>query len=172
VSERPPGDLVDDAVGRLGIACERMECDPDFADTAAFCARYAIAPEDCANAILVSSKKEPRRHAVCVVLATTRLDVNHRVRELLAEKRLSFASPEETVRVTGMLVGGVTPFGLPEGVPVYIDAAVLGRSSVIVGGGGRSSKLRLDPRELLKAPGAVVIEGLARPREDPSRVGG
>lgn len=100
-----------------------------------------------------------------MVLATTRLDVNHRVRELMGQSRLSFASPEDTMRATGMLVGGVTPFGLPEGLPVYVDAAVLTRPSVVVGGGGRSSKLRLDPRELLKAPGAEVVERLARPAE-------
>jgi len=165
VTERSPELRVEEAVAQLGVACERMDCDPEFADTAAFCDRYGVAPEDCANTILVGSKKEPRRFAVCVVLATTRLDVNHKVRELMGQSRLSFASPEDTVRETGMIVGGVTPFGLPEALPVYVDAAVLERSSVIVGGGGRSSKLRLDPRELLKAPGAEVVDRLTRPRE-------
>jgi len=165
VTERSPEDRALEAVARLGVSCERLDCDPDFADTAAFCERYGIDPEDCANSILVGSKKEPRQYAVCVVLATTRLDVNHKVRELMGQSRLSFASPDDTMRETGMIVGGVTPFGLPEGLPIYVDAAVLARPSVVVGGGGRSSKLRLDPHEILKAPGATRIEGLARPRE-------
>src|SRR5437867_4449190 len=106
------------ALARLGIGYERLECDPEAADTAIFCARYGIPPERSANTILVASKKEPRIYAVCVVLATTSLDVNHAVRGLLGVSRLSFASAEETVAVTGMLVGGVTPFGVPEGLPL------------------------------------------------------
>jgi prolyl-tRNA editing enzyme YbaK/EbsC (Cys-tRNA(Pro) deacylase) len=166
VTTRSPEEIVAEAVSRLGVGCERLECDPGSADTAVFCSRYGIALEDCANTILVGSKKTPRQYAVCVVLATTRLDVNHKVRELTGHSRLSFASAEDTVRATGMLLGGVTPFGLPEGLPIYVDAAVLARSSVIVGGGGRSSKLRLAPREILKAPGSVVVEGLARSTGD------
>lgn len=161
-----PEDIVSEAVSRLAVRCERLECDPGFADTGAFCERYGVAPEDCANAIVVTSKKEPRRHVLCVALATTRLDVNHRLRELVGARRLSFASREETEQLTGMLVGGVAPFGLPDGIPVYVDATVLTRALVIVGGGGRASKLRLDPNEILKAPGATVVEGLARPPEE------
>ena len=162
MTRRSPEDVVAEAVSRLGVVCERLECDPVSADTTAFCARYGIAPEDCANAIVVTSKKEPRRHVLCVALATTRLDVNHRLREVVGARRLSFASRAETEELTGMLVGGVAPFGLPEGMPIYVDAAVLTRPSVIVGGGGRASKLRLDPHQILKAPGSVIVEGLAR----------
>jgi prolyl-tRNA editing enzyme YbaK/EbsC (Cys-tRNA(Pro) deacylase) len=159
-----PETLVQDALAQLGIVHEVMACDPAAADTAVFCARYGIAPEDSANTILVASKKEPRRYAACVALATMLLDVNHRVRELLGEKRLSFANAEETIALTGMLVGGVTPFGLPEGLPVFVDEAVMSRPTVILGGGGRSTKLKLAPAELLKLPEARVVSGLARPR--------
>jgi prolyl-tRNA editing enzyme YbaK/EbsC (Cys-tRNA(Pro) deacylase) len=98
----------------------------------------------------------------CVVLATTRLDVNHKLRDVLAEKRLSFAGAEETLAVTGMLVGGVTPFGLPETVPVLVDAAVMARPEIVLGGGGRDTKLQLAPAELAKLPGVRMIERLAR----------
>ena len=97
------------------------------------------------------------------MLATTRLDVNHKLREVLGEKRLSFADAEETVAVTGMLVGGVAPFGLPEAVPVLVDAAVMERPEIVLGGGGRDTKLRLAPAELSKIQGIRVIEALARP---------
>ncbi len=159
-----PEALVEDALARLGVVHEVMPCDPAAADTAVFCARYGIAPEDSANTILVASKREPRRYAACVALATTLLDVNHKVRELLGEKRLSFANAEETVALTGMLVGGVTPFGLPAGLPVFVDEAVMARPSVILGGGGRSTKLKLAPAELLRLPDARVVPGLARLR--------
>ena len=159
-----PTSLVTAALARLGVVHTVMACDPAAADTAVFCERYGIAPEDSANTILVAIKREPRRYVTCVVLATTRLDVNHKLREVLSEKRLSFADAEETVAVTGMLVGGVAPFGLPDTVPVYVDAAVMERPEIILGGGGRDTKLRLAPGELLKQPGLQVVTGLAHPR--------
>ena len=56
---------------------------------------------------------------------------------------------------------------LPDGWPVYIDSRVAALPSVVVGGGNRSSKLRLSPAELLRIPGAAVVEGLALDREGP-----
>jgi prolyl-tRNA editing enzyme YbaK/EbsC (Cys-tRNA(Pro) deacylase) len=152
------------ALARLGIPYERMECDPEAADTAAFCARYGVPPEHSANTILVASKKEPKQYAACVVRATTVLDVNHAVKRLMGVSRLSFAAAEETVRVTGMLVGGVTPFGLPADLPLYVDEGVMALEWVILGGGGRSSKLRIAPADLRRVPNLQVVPGLAAER--------
>ena len=152
------------ALARLAIDYERLECDPAAADTAAFCARYGIPPDRSANTILVASKKEPKVYAACVVLATTSLDVNHAVRSLLGVSRLSFASAEETAAVTGMLAGGVTPFGLPEGLPVYVDEAVMAPEWIILGGGGRSSKIKVSPAVLMRVPALKAVPGLARPK--------
>ena len=159
-----PGALVASSLERLGILHFVMACDPAAADTAVFCQRYGISPADSANTILVAVKGEPRRYVCCVVLATTRLDVNHKLREVLAEKRLSFADASETVAVTGMLVGGVAPFGLPDTVPVLVDTAVMERPEIVLGGGGRDTKLRMAPAELLKVPRLRVVPGLAQPR--------
>ena len=158
--------LVLRALHRDGIAFEALACDPDLADTAAFCAHYGFAMEQAANTILVASKKvDPPRYAVCVVLGTTRLDVNRSVSGLLEVKRLSFADAETTERLTGMTIGGVTAFGIAEfgaiDPPVYVDSAVMAQERVVMGGGNRSSKLLLDPRELQKVPSVRVVEGLA-----------
>jgi prolyl-tRNA editing enzyme YbaK/EbsC (Cys-tRNA(Pro) deacylase) len=164
VASVEPGALVTSSLERLGVLHSVMACDPAAADTAVFCERYGISPADSANTILVAVKREPRRYVACVALATTRLDVNHKLREELGEKRLSFADASETVAVTGMLVGGVAPFGLPDTVPVLVDAAVLERPEIVLGGGGRDTKLRMAPAELLKVPGLRVVPGLAQPR--------
>ena len=140
---------------------ELMPCDPALADTAAFCAHYGVDPSESANTIVVASKKEPRRYAACLVLATTRLDVNHAVRALLDNAKLSFATGEETSALTGMMMGGVTVFGLPPDLPIFIDSAVLAARSVVIGGGSRSLKIRLAPEVLRRIPNARVIEGLA-----------
>lgn len=162
-----PGQVVLAVLARLGVEHEVIAIDPAFADTAAFCERYGYAPERSANTILVASRKEPKRYAACVVLATTQLDVNHRVRGLLDVARVSFASAEEMRSVLGMEVGGVTPFGLPEGMPLYIDSRVMGWDWVILGGGGRSTKIRVSPHILLAA-GGESIEGLAVERREAS----
>jgi prolyl-tRNA editing enzyme YbaK/EbsC (Cys-tRNA(Pro) deacylase) len=152
---------VAEALSRLGVDAEVIACDPDLADTAAFCAAYGVDPLDSANCILVSAKADPRRHCACLVLAPTRLDVNHVVTRLLGVRKASFASAEETRALTGMLIGGVTPLGLPEDVPLFIDTRVMDRATVVVGGGTRSAKLRLASVDLLLIPGATVIDGLA-----------
>lgn len=155
------------ALEQAGARYEVLDCDPAFADTTAFCARYGIDPGDSANAILVATRREPKLHALCLVLATTRLDVNHAVADLLGVRKLSFASAEETAQVTGMVLGGVTPFGVPASVPLYIDARVVGRPTVIIGGGSRAKKIRVDPEVFSRLPGCRVVEGLALERNSP-----
>jgi prolyl-tRNA editing enzyme YbaK/EbsC (Cys-tRNA(Pro) deacylase) len=152
-----------DALAALGVDHELMACDPDFADTALFCERYGIAPVDSANTIVVAGKGEPKTYVACVVLATTRLDVNGAVRRRLGVKKASFASADETRELTGMLIGGVTAFALPADLPVWVDAAVMDRPSVVLGGGTRDLKVRIAPDALLRLPTVEVIDGLATP---------
>jgi prolyl-tRNA editing enzyme YbaK/EbsC (Cys-tRNA(Pro) deacylase) len=148
----------------LSVDYEWMPCDPDFADTAAFCERYGISPDISANTIVVASRRGPQAYCACVVLATTRLDVNGTVRRLMGVPKASFASPEETAELTGMLIGGVAPFGLPPGVPLYIDSAVMERPQVVTGAGSRSAKVVVSPDALRRLPDATVVDGLAAPR--------
>ncbi|WP_394829495.1 YbaK/EbsC family protein [Pendulispora albinea] len=145
----------------LGADFDVVPCDPALADTAAFCAHYGFELGDSANAILVASKSEPRKYAVCLLLANTRLDVNKAVCRQLDCKRASFADADETVRLTGMIIGGVTVFGLPAELPILVDLAVMARPRVIVGGGSRGTKLRVDPEVFRRMPQATVVENLA-----------
>ncbi|HWQ09437.1 MAG TPA: YbaK/EbsC family protein [Holophaga sp.] len=148
------------ALARYGMQHRAVECDPQYADTAAYCEHYHLPPNEGANTILVATRTDPPAFAACIVLPTTRLDVNKCVRRLMGGRRLSFASGDQTVALTGMQIGGVVAIGLPEDVPVYIDEAVFTRPEVLLGGGNRSSKLLLDPRELLKMPQSRRIQGL------------
>lgn len=159
--------LVAAALERHDLPHEIMACDPELADTEAFCAAYGIDPRDSANTILVASRKPAGVDAACVALATTRLDVNHRVRHLLEVRKLSFASAEATIDRTGMMIGGVTPFGLPDDLRILVDAAVMTRPEIVLGGGNRSTKLRVEPAVLEALPTVEVIEDLALPMESP-----
>ncbi|MGZ7080360.1 MAG: YbaK/EbsC family protein, partial [Thermoanaerobaculia bacterium] len=129
------------ALTALGASYEVLPCSPELADTAAFCEHYGIAAEEACNAIVVAMKAEPKRYVACLVRADTKIDVNHKLSAIVGVRRLSFANAEETANLTGMMIGGVTVFGLPGGMPLYIDTRVMERSTIIVGGGNRSSKL-------------------------------
>jgi prolyl-tRNA editing enzyme YbaK/EbsC (Cys-tRNA(Pro) deacylase) len=136
--------------------------DPDLADTAAFCAAYDVALDASANCVVVAGKREgERRYAACVVLATTRADVNGVVRRHLDVRKASFAPMAEAVELTGMEYGGITPLGLPPEWPILIDAGVAAKPAVVIGSGVRRSKIALPGAALAALPGAVVVEGLA-----------
>jgi prolyl-tRNA editing enzyme YbaK/EbsC (Cys-tRNA(Pro) deacylase) len=152
---------LDEAVGRLGVPYELFPCDPALADTAQFCAAYGFDPEDSANTIVVVGKAQPRVYAACVVLAPHRLDVNRAVKAKLGTRKASFAGADETRELTGMAIGGVTPFGLPADLPVWVDAAVMARPRVVLGGGSRNWKVIAPPGILLALPSVEVVEGLA-----------
>jgi Uncharacterized conserved protein len=147
------------AARSVGVA----EIDAALADTAAFCERYGISLAASANCVVVKGKRGGDiRYAACVVLATTRADVNGVVRRRLDVRSASFAPMDEAVELTGMEYGGITPIGLPSGWPILVDAAVAESAEVVIGGGVRASKLFLPGSALLALPGAELIEGLGR----------
>jgi prolyl-tRNA editing enzyme YbaK/EbsC (Cys-tRNA(Pro) deacylase) len=157
----PAAQLVADALDALGVDHELLDCDPELADTAAFCAHYGYPYDRSANTIVVLSKRPQGLHSASVVLADSRLDVNRTVCRLMGVKKASFAPPDVTAELTGMVMGGVTPFGLPPDFPVYVDGRVMERDWVILGGGARSMKVKVDPVVFERMDQAHVIEGLA-----------
>ena len=153
-----------------GLEYQVLACDPELADTAVFCQRYDIPLENSVNTILVKAKTGGERFAACVLLANTRLDVNRVVRKRLQARRVSFAGADETRELTGMEIGGVTPICLPEELPLWIDLRVMQAQYIILGGGNRSSKIRISPRIFEHVPSSTIIDGLAKTREpEPER---
>ncbi len=136
--------------------------DPELADTAEFCARYDVSLSDSANCVVIAGRRgDDVRYAACVVLATTRADVNGVVRRRLEARKASFAPMADAVERSGMEYGGITPIGLPSSWPVLVDRAVLERDVVVIGSGLRRSKLALPSSALADLAGAEVIDGLA-----------
>jgi prolyl-tRNA editing enzyme YbaK/EbsC (Cys-tRNA(Pro) deacylase) len=155
-----------DAVAKLGLAdrVEVAQIDPALADTAAFCAEYGVALDESANCVVLAAKKAGEvLYAACMVLATTRADVNGLARKHLGARKASFAPMDDAVNLTGMEYGGITPIGLPADWPVLVDRAVAEAPHVIVGSGIRGSKLWLPGAVLAELPNAVVLDGLGVP---------
>lgn len=138
--------------------------DPVLADTAAFCAAYDQPLEASANCLVIAGTRgEITTLAACVVLATTRADVNGKVRRLLSAKKARFVPMDDAVEESGMEHGGITPLGLPSTWRLLVDARVAALPRAIIGAGTRGAKLFLPGRILADLPGAEVIEGLATP---------
>jgi prolyl-tRNA editing enzyme YbaK/EbsC (Cys-tRNA(Pro) deacylase) len=140
------------------------EIDPELADTAAFCERYQVGLDVSANCVIVAGRRgEETRYAACVVLATTRADVNGVVRRHLDARKASFAPQDVAVAETGMAYGGITPIGLPPGWPLLVDVAVAAGELLVIGSGTRGSKLAVPGDVLARLPGAQVLDGLGQP---------
>jgi prolyl-tRNA editing enzyme YbaK/EbsC (Cys-tRNA(Pro) deacylase) len=140
------------------------EIDDDLADTAAFTEAYAVPLEASANCVVVAARRAGQTSmAACVVLATTRADVNGLVRRHLGARKASFAPQDVAVAESGMAYGGITPVGLPESWPVLVDAAVAAAEFVVIGSGTRGSKLAVPGALLAALPAAAVLDGLGQP---------
>ena len=145
----------------LGVSYELIRIDPDFADTAAFCEKYGYPLDTSGNTIIVASKRGEKKYCACIVQASARLDVNRTVKGLMGVSRASFASAEETMELTGMMIGGVTAFALPPDLPVYADPNLQTQEYIILGSGSRSSKIKVEPEGIGKIPGVQFIDGLS-----------
>jgi prolyl-tRNA editing enzyme YbaK/EbsC (Cys-tRNA(Pro) deacylase) len=132
--------------------------DPNLADTAAFCDHYDICLDISANCVVVEARRADRTwYAACVVLATTRADVNGVVRKHLGARKISFASMDTAVDLTAMEYGGITPIGLPADWPLLVDESVIAQDRVIIGSGIRGSKLLVATGLLASLPSAEVL---------------
>lgn len=138
--------------------------DADLADTAAFCEAYGVPLEASANCVVLAGKREGQvRMAACLVLATTRADVNGVARRWLDVRKISFAPMDDAVAMTGMEYGGITPIGLPIDWPILVDSRVIEQQAIVIGSGVRRSKIVLPGASLAQYPGVHVLEGLANP---------
>ncbi|GGP00625.1 YbaK/EbsC family protein [Nonomuraea glycinis] len=154
-------DLLADPVARAVGEIDGVrvaEIDPELADTAAFCERYGVPLDASANCVVVAAKRGGEtRYAACMVLATTRADVNGVVRRHLDARKASFAPMAQAVELTGMEYGGITPVGLPDDWPILVDTAVAEHPEVIIGSGVRRSKLALSGAALASLKSAYVM---------------
>ncbi len=141
---------------------EVWACDEGLTNTVEFCEHYGASLENSANAILIKSKSGKEKFALCLIPALLRLDVNRTARKKLGARKVSFASPQDTLDVTHMEIGGVTPLGLPQRLPVWVDAGVMKMDYVILGGGNKTSKIKVSPKILQSVPNVEIVPELAK----------
>jgi prolyl-tRNA editing enzyme YbaK/EbsC (Cys-tRNA(Pro) deacylase) len=141
-----------------------VEIDPALSDTAATQGEYGLELDMLANCVVVAGKREGvERLAACVVLATTRADVNNTVKRWLDVRKASFLPMARAVEMTAMEYGGITPVGLPADWPVLVDRRVVEAPVVVIGSGVRRSKILIPGAVLGALPAAVILEDLGIP---------
>ncbi|MDA2970140.1 MAG: hypothetical protein O3A48_03570 [Actinomycetota bacterium] len=137
---------------------EIFECLDEFSDTQEFCNHYGFKIEDSCNAILIKSKKPEIFYAMFCVLGSNKLDVNHKAKEVMGSKKVSFASKDEAEKVTNQIYGGISPLGLEKNIKVFIDQNVMTREKVFIGAGNRVSKFFLSPELLQQLTNGTITE--------------
>ncbi len=139
------------------------EIDPTLSDTAAFCEKYQISMDQAANCVVLEAKRaEKSWFAACVILGSTRADVNGLARRTLDARRVSFAPMDTAVAQTNMEYGAITPVGLPAGWSILVDKAVADSDYVIIGSGVRGSKLLVPGSFFAVLPNVQILEGLGQ----------
>jgi prolyl-tRNA editing enzyme YbaK/EbsC (Cys-tRNA(Pro) deacylase) len=136
-----------------------------LSDTVAFCVAYQVKQAQAANCVVLEAKQgSERSYAAAVVLGSTRADVNGLMKRTLEVRKVSFASMEFAVEMSGMEFGAITPIGLPSAWPIFIDRRVAESGYVIIGSGLRHSKLAVKGSFLATLPNVTILDDLGLDR--------
>ncbi|MCB9135102.1 MAG: YbaK/EbsC family protein [Anaerolineales bacterium] len=79
------------------------------------------------------------------------------LRKYVGSSRLTMASEEEVLTVTGYVTGAVGPFGIPASLRILVDASVLAQTEVSLGSGVRGTTIILRVADLMQALGEVEV---------------
>ena len=148
------------ALRALGVAFETRTYvyDPN-AERVGLQAAEALgeAPERVLKTLVAQLDGKP----VCLVLPSDREASMKKVAAALGGKAAAMAAVADAERLTGYKVGGVSPFGQKRNLPTIVEAAALAHPYVYVNGGQRGLQIRLAPRDLVRAAGAVAASIVA-----------
>jgi Cys-tRNA(Pro)/Cys-tRNA(Cys) deacylase len=143
------------ALTRLGVkfALHTYDYDPD-ADRIGLQAAEALGVEP--RRVLKTLMAEVDGKPACVIVPSDREVSMKKLAAAFAGKAASMMRPSDAQRLTGYHVGGISPFGQKKRVPAAIEAAALEETSVYMNGGQRGLQVELDPKEAVRALGAIV----------------
>jgi Cys-tRNA(Pro)/Cys-tRNA(Cys) deacylase len=137
----------------------KFEHDPrsrSFGDEAvrALMAASDVAAEQIYKTLIIAV---PDGFAVAVLLASSKLSLKAAAAALGVAKA-DMAEPAAAQRVTGYVVGAVSPFGQRTALPTVVDSGALAWERVYVSAGRRGWDVAVAPADLVRVTGAVTAE--------------
>jgi Cys-tRNA(Pro)/Cys-tRNA(Cys) deacylase len=111
-------------------------------------AAEALGEDPCR--VLKTLMAEVDGRPVCVAIPSDREVSMKKLAAAFGGKSAAMMKPPAAERLTGFVVGGISPFGQKRRVPTAIEEAALEEAYVYLNGGQRGLQVRLDPREALR----------------------
>jgi Cys-tRNA(Pro)/Cys-tRNA(Cys) deacylase len=145
------------ALKKAGVPHRVLAYDADPAHPGGYGKEAAAAlglPEDLVCKTLLADLDDGRT-AVAVVPVAGQLDLKA-LAAALGAKRAQMAEVARAERLTGYVVGGISPLGQRKRLPTVVDASVVDAAEVYVSGGRRGVDIGLAPADLVRLTGAVV----------------
>ena len=109
-------------------------------------------PERVFKTLMLEVDGTPR----CVVIPVAASLSMKRAAAVFGGKSAKMMEPAKAERLTGYVVGGISPVGQKRRVPVALDDSARAREYIVVNGGRRGVMIALAPGDLARATGAAV----------------
>ena len=136
-----------------GVAQRIRELEVSSATVDLAAAAVGCEPGRIAKTLSLLGKDGP---LVLVVMGTARLD-NRKFKDVFHQKA-HFIKAEDVESLVGHPMGGVCPFALPEGVPVYLDASLKNFDPVYPAAGAPNNAVEISLADLERVTGGVWVD--------------
>lgn len=148
------------ALAKAGVAFTVHAYDYDpTADRVGLQAAEALGEDP--SRVLKTLMAEVDGKPVCVIVPSDREVSMKKLASAFKGKSANMMKPADAERLTGFVVGGISPFGQKKPVPTAIEAAALAHDAVYMNGGQRGLQLRLAPRDVVAALKAIAAPVVA-----------
>ena len=97
------------------------------------------------------------RHGLVLVPGDRQADMK-RVARAYAAKRAEMVDAATAERLTGYHVGGISPFGVRQALPVLMDAIILSHEKILINAGQRGTMLKMSPTDIRSGLGCLVAD--------------
>ena len=97
-------------------------------------------------------------HPLLVLMHGDQAVSTRQLARTIGSKKVRPVRPERALSCTGYPVGGISPFGTRQALPVYVQATILNLDTIYINGGKRGFLVKIDPNVLLERLSATPVD--------------